>query len=309
MNNDEVVAFMNLVKEMTTANQAIATAIVRDGAGMNPMGKGSLKLDKLNQRNATVWMAWKKKFKSAATINQWPEERAKAELLMSMRDEALTLTSNANTEGLTVQQILVIYDNLFMPMAQREVARAELRAMKQLTKETIHDYFNRICMTYRNAYPDETDAQMAESVTCRDAFMYGVRDRTMRLLMRVQKPLNLQEAYQNALTLYAGRDAETRQGGSSESQTSTPMQIGAVRKEGFGLKQEKVVEKRSCFYCRKEGHLSRDCKKRTEDLRRPSGRKTLKPRRRFPERGSDKKKMVRALKESSDDEEEPNQGN
>jgi hypothetical protein len=140
---------------------------VASAVAILPEQAGSTRLKAFSSTDLVEWMSWKTHYLEVCEINAWPNIRRVREARASMAEKAawhtadvvpvyvVDLDANPPVQITTWQDLIVRYQEKFMPAAAGVYSRAENNFDKQISLEDVGGWHARLCDLYNRAYPGE----------------------------------------------------------------------------------------------------------------------------------------------------------
>jgi hypothetical protein len=244
--------------------------------------------EKLGTDNYSIWRTRMRGFLQskglgAAIMNaeDADNEKAKGLLIMCVEDQHLQTVSTAETAA----DAWTALENLYQQRstASRIRLKREMSTLRKRDDESVAEYISRA-----RSLADQIEAAGAEMDE--DSILHSVLsglpakyDMIVTIMTTADELPSLAEAQAKLLLVEGDRKTNTRGNGEAayfsssggNNKGSTPPSGSKVyvpphkRSEGHkGNYSGGRPEKRTCFYCKKKGHLKADCRKRKADMER-----------------------------------------
>lgn len=210
------------------------------------------------------WLTFVRNFELTATINHWPNNRARRELAAAMTGPAARAVAHIPVEVVAGQPqidypaLMVAYAAVFMPEAESDLAVALFEKCRQWADEEILVWHSRCRDLFIRAYPGEATETSRRLIA---AYSQGLADAKIKDFIFTHRPLTyalaLAGAQNRQASLHCMVDmgpAPTEAEGVSKSKMNAmghDLMVGAMaHKQGGGP---------TCWYCQKPGHMRRKC--------------------------------------------------
>ena len=245
---------------------AAAPAAAAPAAAPVRMGK---KLPPFSSATGSEWLVWRKTFNMVRRINDWDDLRARREAATAMEGEAGRVCRDVDPEpqnnpGFTINDLLGVYENKFLPPMESDLAVSTFDAASQGPKETPILWGARVKELYLRAYPNnEVDNRI-----CINRFVCGLKDRDVAMYVHEQRPQTFEAASQHALSKTASKQFMQSQwtgrgGGRGDRDIGSIGEMGAVRnrdnrnqkRNGQGNNNRNMA----CWFCGDRRHVRKDC--------------------------------------------------
>ncbi|CAM6055110.1 unnamed protein product [Sphagnum tenellum] len=125
------------------------------------------------------WHSFRKSFLLIARFQRYTDEEAKLALLACMRGQAFLAVATIPVEdpAMTLENVLTICDERFLPPAASDRARSRYETCVQGPKEEVINYHSRMFTLYCRAYPDNVGGNYQQLI--RD-FTRGLNRKRLR---------------------------------------------------------------------------------------------------------------------------------
>jgi Zinc knuckle len=247
--------------DLTDARQRLGQAQARiqqleaqapaPGGGAVPHASRHLPTLTFEGKDTDDWLSFRDSFLNTARFQGYSDQQAKRALKACMRGVANLTTSQVDHEvnGQTIDQLLDVYEEMFLPPSASDMARTKFEAADQMPKESILQYHGRLRVLYARAYPD----LHANQDPLLRRFAQGLRRLRVREHVLRSRPANYGAALQAAQAEQAIMDATaylTSHPTGGAAGGPEPMELGAVPGRPPG----------KCHTCQKPGHFAKDCR-------------------------------------------------
>ena len=221
---------------------------------------GILRPDTFGQKDQESWPNFRRRFEHCAAFNGWSESQMKLALVNAMVGKAADAVRDINVnDHLTVQDMLVAYEQRFLPKAESDIVRIQFDRCRQGARESVLEFHSRLRALFRRAYPNAAD-----DVQLIRRFAFGLANPFVQQMVLRKQPDTYVEALDAALNESAVLDVTDaiRTGSSSltnplpstnqlqnisgQDTRSEPMEIGAIGSN-------------DCMFCGKPGHWKSKC--------------------------------------------------
>ncbi len=259
-------AAANAVGAGVEANDIVNLINALQGVGNAGQPERDIKLKVFESADPQEWLQWRARFANIARCKGWNDAQQRRALAQSMGGKAIEATQHVRIEAdgalpaLTGIESLNAYEAKFVTQAGTTKARSEFLTAVQQKKEELPAWHTRVSTLFRRAHPNvdvETNHELIERF-CLGMWDSDFADRTL-----TDQPGTMTDALESAsrhaatrLTMERRADVGRGHGRISNisaqpsdatSNTSGPV-IGAAGKK-----------KMACFFCKKVGHMKRDC--------------------------------------------------
>ena len=247
------------------------------------------------------WIDFRSHFDICAELNGWSEQEKGLHLAVSLRGSAQSILGNLHGDSKKdFTSLCKALEERFAPANQTELYRAQLRERHQRATETIPELGQDIRRLTNLAYssaPIEVRKTLAK-----EQFIDALVSSDMRLRIKQSRPKDLNEAICHAVELDAYNNAEKRLHESTSfvrsahienslrQVSSLVIMVSEMNKALTELQREvkdmkatrntplvtsdtRINAPRSrvtCFFCKKEGHLKKQCRKFKQWLNKQS---------------------------------------
>ena len=238
------------------------------------------------------WIDFKSHFDICAELNCWSEQEKCLYLTVSLRGSAQSILGNLHGNSRKDFTLLCrALEERFAPANQTELYRAQLRERHQKATETIPELGQDIRRLTNLAYSSEP-IEVRETLA-KEQFLDALVSSDLRLRIKQSRPRDLNEAICHAVELDAYNNAEKRLHESTSFVRSAHIEdslrqvsgletmakemnkvLTELRSEVTEIKVAQNVHshtsdqvtnesntKVACFFCKKEGHLKKQCRK------------------------------------------------
>ena len=238
------------------------------------------------------WIDFRSHFDICAELNGWTEQEKGLHLAVSLRGSAQSILGNLHSNSKKdFTSLCRALEERFAPANQTELYRAQLRERRQKATETIPELGQDIRRLTNLAY-SSAPIDVRETLA-KEQFIDALFSSDMRLRIKQSRPRDLNEAICHAVELDAFNNAEKRLHESTSFVRSAHIEdslrqvsgletmvsemnkaLAELRSEVNEIKAARNVlrstsdpvtkvsnTKVSCFFCKKEGHLKRQCRK------------------------------------------------
>ena len=174
-------------------SHAMVGNLVRQGAGAHQ------RVDPFSKLDPAAWRIYKARFTNLAATRGWPDDRAKGELFMAMRDDAARTVEDYDhlPVAITLQDMLAEYERRFNPAINTDVARLEWSSCTMEADETIQIWHTRCRAIFRRAFPLIAAAAANADFTLIKTFAERIRDRMVSI--QVQRSIIATTTYDEVL--------------------------------------------------------------------------------------------------------------
>ena len=207
---------------------------------------------------ANDWRNWRHNFTLAVEINRWGNGRARNELASNMTGKAKSATAHIPIladDANPVLDLLLQYDAVFMPPANSTYLRVELAQARQKAGESILEWHNRCRQLHQRAHDRPIGYNWEEDVQLRDDFIRGLSSKKFKEGVMNRRPQTYQEALSHAHEAYAVDRALNPRSDDAAGTVSAISSRTTAR----------------CFWCRRIGHVQKDCRDRMNGKPRTMG--------------------------------------
>jgi len=228
------------------------------------------------------WTEFEVQFNLVAEMNNWDSDRAAYELAAALRGPALSILALlTNEQRRDLRQLQSALKDRFDPDNMREVHRANLKGRRRQKGESLTELGQQIKTLSRRAYPTAT-GELAKQLEV-NAFIDALGDIDMEWAVLRDKPKSVDEAVTVALQYESFLHTRNirRPTGHTVRQLypddpPKPPKTSNPPPAQHGPQQEKNVipNKKTCFYCREEGHFIANCPKRLADMKHMTSKPT-----------------------------------
>ena len=247
------------------------------------------------------WQAWRRTFENVARLYGWGERDQTAHIAAAMEGVACRRVSHidhsqnnpATGAAWTGRQLLDRYAQVFLPDAASDYARNLFLEAEQEEDEPLTEWFVRLKELFEIAHPHE-DSETARET--REKFMSGMWSNEIAKETYRQRPATFSDALKDAQTVAAGmmlfnksRTKKPVKGGGRD--LNDPFRVAAlevVNADGTRNRSAQAVAATAasgpkdnttdwiknvvCHWCKKKGHLQRDCRKKAAAAKAGRGR-------------------------------------
>ena len=247
------------------------------------------------------WIDFRSHFDICAELNDWSEQEKGLHLAVSLRGSAQSILGNLHGNSKKdFTSLCRALEERFAPANQTELYRAQLRERRQKATETIPELGQDIRRLTSLAY-SSAPIDVRETLA-KEQFIDALFSSDMRLRIKQSRPRDLNEAICLAVELDAFNIAEKRLHESSafvrsahaeaslKQVSSLEIMVSEMNKVLTELQSEvkdikatrniplvtsdtRINAPRSrvtCFFCKKEGHLKKQCRKFKQWLNKQS---------------------------------------
>ena len=238
------------------------------------------------------WIDFRSHFDICAELNGWSEQEKGLHLAVSLRGSAQSILGNLHGDSKKdFISLCRALEERFAPANQTELYRAQLRERRQKATETIPELGQDIRRLTNLAY-SSAPIEVRETLA-KEQFVDALVSSDMRLRIKQSRPKDLNEAICYAVELDAYNNAEKRLHESTSFVRSAHIEdslrqvsgletmvremhkvLTELRNEVTEIKAAQNVHRHTsdqvthvhnskvtCFFCKKEGHLKRQCQK------------------------------------------------
>ena len=151
----------------------------------NMMRGPSTKLRRMTNATPEAWLEYRRHFIKIAQLQNWDDPRCRQELAAGVQEKAGNAVADIDVmaPGLTIDNVLELYQQRFLPAAAGTTARTNYQTAKQLPTETVREYHTRVRELFFLAYPNGiiNDANHAM-----DIFINGLYNPTVHFCVASQ---------------------------------------------------------------------------------------------------------------------------
>ena len=224
------------------------------------------------------WQDYIVHFNLIAELNQWNDETKALELATNLRGPALSVLSDLRPDFRhDFRHLVSTLAARFDPENQTEIYKTQLKSRIRKKNETITELVQDVKRLVRMAYPT-APLSFRDQIT-KDSFIESLNDHELEWSVFQGRPKTVEDAVQLALEYEAFQQARGRRNRlpvrmqreepMSRDVREVPHQVAAIHQKI----DEKPYKKRGpCYYCKKDGHLKRDCRILQRDLEREKRR-------------------------------------
>ena len=238
------------------------------------------------------WIDFRSHFDICAELNGWSKQEKGLHLAVSLRGNAQSILGNLHGDSKKdFTSLCRALEERFAPANQTELYRAQLRERRQKATETIPELGQDIRRLTNLAY-SSAPIEVRETLA-KEQFVDALVSSDMRLRIKQSRPIDLNEAICYAVELDAYNNAEKRLHESTSFVRSAHIDdslrqlsgletmvremhkaLTELRNEVTEIKAAQNVHRHTsdqvtnvhnskvtCFFCKKEGHLKRQCQK------------------------------------------------
>ena len=238
------------------------------------------------------WIDFRSHFDICAKLNGWSKQENDLHLAVSLRGSAQSILGNLHGDSKKdFTSLCRALEERFAPANQTELYRAQLRERRQKATETIPELGQDIRRLTNLAY-SSAPIDVRETLA-KEQFIDALFSSDMRLRIKQSRPRDLNEAICHAVELDAYNNADKRLHESTSFVRSAHIEdslrqvsgletmvsemniaLTELRREVNEIKAAQNVHshisdqvtnvpntKVVCFFCKKEGHLKRQCRK------------------------------------------------
>lgn len=227
------------------------------------------------------WLDYHAHFEACADINGWSYATKGLYLAVSLRGNAQGVLGNMprGTKP-DFDSLVQALEDRFAPPSQTELYRVQMRERRQRAGETLPELGQAIQRLAYLAYP--TASTEIRETLAKDQFVDALVDSEMRIRIKQSRPRHLNDAIQLAVELEAYNKAERKSyarptapepGNDALARTLDALnaKIDSLQLEVKSFKSSRAEDdaqlrprvreqQKLCYYCRKSGHIQRDCR-------------------------------------------------
>lgn len=211
------------------------------------------------------WSCFRDAFMGLPAANGWSDLQSKAAIRVSLLGVARTSASGIDDwDNKRFAEIMRELDEIFLPRAASNIAKARFDNAYQGPKETLRSWHSRVQTLHRQGYPNSV-----EEATKTRKFVTGLRNEAIRQQVLRGDPKTFREALtmaQNEAAVYICDRGATGQNGGSEIAALCNMETGNEPSENDEQKKKLLAairngaqQERACYFCTKPGHLKANC--------------------------------------------------
>ena len=241
------------------------------------------------------WIDYHAHFEACSEINGWSYATKGLYLAASLRGSAQGCLGNIpKGEKPDYETLVLALEDRFAPPSQAELYRVQMRERRQRAGETFSELGQAIQRLANMAYPTATFE--FRDMLARDHFVDALDNSEVRIRIQQSRPRSLNDAVKLAVELEAHRRAERKcyarhlnvepssdklvelvkaLSAKIESLQTDLRDLQLQRSKDNAQDTASSSKRRLCYFCRKPGHLRRDCV-----VRKQSKSKQLRRRRR-----------------------------
>ncbi len=279
-------AAANAVGAGVEANDIVNLINALQGVGNAGQPERDIKLKVFESADPQEWLQWRARFTNIARCKGWNDAQQRRALAQSMGGKAIEATQHVRIKAdgalpaLTGVEALNAYEAKFVTQAGTTKARSEFLTAVQQKKEELPAWHTRISTLFRRAHPNvdvKTNHELIERF-CLGMWDSEFVDRTL-----TDQPGTMTEALDSAsrhaaTRLTMERRADAGRGHGRISNISAPSADSTSTAGGpvIGAAGKKKI---ACFFCKKVGHMKRDCFafKKSNETRSQNGQPQQKP--------------------------------
>lgn len=224
-----------------------------------------------NKPDEEEWLLWRKHFENVAKLNGWSVTQSKLALAASLTGQASAAVQDITTDddSQTLQQVLAAYEARFLPPSASQLARMTFDSARQIPGEDLLTYHSRLRTLWSRAYPT-----VADPTPLIRKFALGLQKAAVRLQTLRSAPTTYDSALQQALNEEAVQGVARAAAVGTNMAGPEPMEVDMVvdattlPNKSYGTNNGASVRRNvapTCFYCRKENHIARDCQLRRRE--------------------------------------------
>ena len=211
--------------------------------------------------NKIEWCDYLKHFEVVALWNKWNDSQKAQQLVMSFDGDALKLLGELSAETLNSYALLVQELNRrYDPAERAEAWKIEFRNRSRKTNESITQYAQALNRLVQKAFPQMPTTAQEQWVV--DQFTFGLGSYELKKHVQFGHPKSLNEAISLAIEFEAFESG-------MKDKFKKPIPKGEVsvlaqQTPSASETQSKNKNDKSeivCFYCKKVGHMKKDCYK------------------------------------------------
>jgi len=213
-------------------------------------------------KDPAAWHAWRAKFKIFADNKKWEPQEIRQQLCMHMADEVFIkleeLKIDADHSLDTVKKALDRVESVILGKNGKINAKADFRAARQKPEEDILDWSARVRVLMSKAYPTFSVHHDPGKEFAIEKFTDGLHNAAIQAHVMNHEPDDYEDAVDTALTRAATFKRQQTlgkigPGGTASAGLGNRTSTHAIQAIGEGDK--------TCFWCKKDGHMQRDCHK------------------------------------------------
>lgn len=202
------------------------------------------------------WRIWRRNFEQIAAIKHWQDERQRREIASSMEGDAALAVMDipVDVQNATGQDLLIQYEERFVPAAAGQLARSEFKAAKQKPGETILAWHTRLRELFLRATPNG-NANNDQALI--DTFTQNLVDPAIMMYVLDANPATYAAALQAAQNKQATLLVMGKQVTSGALNQLGADGIHALHRDG-----------KTCWFCNQPGHQRHECTLREKLMRK-----------------------------------------
>ncbi|KAJ8949819.1 hypothetical protein NQ318_000517 [Aromia moschata] len=221
------------------------------------------------------WSMYRRQFEAAAKANGWTPQEMATSLVISLRGQALEILQSIpeeqqNDYDRIVGALEIRYGHKYL----RQVYQSQIKSRQQRTNESLQEYEADIERLIHLAYP-QAPKEFLEQIGIQ-TFIDGLLDTEMQQALWLGRHTTISDVLVAALEFKAAKEAsrnykpKVRQVTFDESQSLKETIEKIMRDTLNGMRETESPQKetRSCYNCRRIGHLQRFCRTRSRSQSR-----------------------------------------
>lgn len=218
------------------------------------------------EKDSLEWSAFLELFEDNLALNGWdqlPSSQKTRLLQSSMRMQAANVfhsLSDAQKKDYDLAKSALT--RIFVNPAKVSLYQNEFEERMQRKGESLQDLAMNLKKIVKKAYPEIREPRAYDALANR-RFVEAIFNENLRNSVRIWRRDTLEGTLVEAIRLEGALQKERTSSGSKQR---TVPNVNSLNTNNDGERPEAQRETRTCYYCKKVGHIKKDCRKLKSDL-------------------------------------------